>query len=197
MRTVTNTMYIVSALAVVGCGGSSGDDFGSVAGTVHGSSIEIKDAISASVTTTTAQGVTVHSAFILMANAANLCTDAMTKTEHPSEKGVVLSLFDVNGFTFTTPSVPGTYMIYQSGSLPAKSAVLSVSDSDSTCKTIAANGAKAATGSVTLAAVSGNAFTGSFDVALDSGDHITGHFTPQECPALQALVDNTAMAVCQ
>ena len=183
-------------MAAIGCGGGAGGDYGSVAGVVHGTTLEIDDAVSASVTTNS-QGITVHSALIFMANTADLCADAMTKTEHPNERGVFMSLFDSNGLTFTTPSAPGMYTIYQSGSPPAKAAVLSVSDSDATCKTIDASSAKASTGSVTLEAVSGNAFTGSFDVALDSGDHITGHFAPRECPALQALIDNTAPAICR
>jgi hypothetical protein len=197
MTTMTKTLCGLAVLAAVGCGGSSGGDFGSVAGTVHGSAVEITDAISASVTTTSSQGVTVHSAFIVMANAADLCADATANTAHPNEKGVIMSLFDVNGLTFTTPTGPGMYSIYQSGSPPAKSAVFSVSASDATCKTIATSSAKASTGSVTLTSVSGNDFTGSFDVALDSGDHITGQFTPQECPALQALIDNTMMSSCR
>jgi hypothetical protein len=196
MRTLVKTLGFATVIAVVGCGGGTGD-FGSVTGTVHGSAIVIDDAVSASVTTTTSQGLTIHSAVILMANAADLCGDATSKTEHPNERGVILSLFDVNGVTFTTPTAPGTYTIYQSGSPAAKAAALSVSDSDATCKTIAASSAKASTGSVTLAEVSGNAFTGSFDVALDSGDHITGHFTPQECPALQTLFDSTTMPACR
>jgi hypothetical protein len=196
MRTLVKTLGFATVIAVVGCGGGTGD-FGSVTGTVHGSAIVIDDAVSASVTTTTSQGITIHSAVILMANAADLCGDATSKTEHPNERGVILSLFDVNGVTFTTPTGPGTYTIYQSGAPAAKAASLSVSDSDATCKTIAASSAKASTGSVTLAEVSGNAFTGSFDVALDSGDHITGHFTPQECPALQTLFDSTTMPACR
>jgi hypothetical protein len=189
MRTTTLLVFAF----VIGCGGN---DVGSVSGTVHGMSIPVSDAISASVTTTV-NGLTVHSALIVIASSANLCADAMTNTSHPNEKGVILSLSDITGTTFTTPTAPGSYAIYQSGgSPPMKAATLTVSVSDATCKTVDASGAKATTGTVTLSAVSGNAFDGSFDVALDSGDHITGSFTPEECPTLQTLVTTATQGPC-
>jgi hypothetical protein len=194
MKKITRLSTLV-LLVMIGCGGSGGNSGGSVSGTVHGTSLNIQDAISASVTQTP-QGITTHTALVVMANASNLCGDIAGNISHPNEQGVAISMIDVNGATFTTPTAPGTYAIYQSGSPPAKAASLSVTVDDATCKGIAASSAKATSGTITLSAVSGNAFSGSFDVALDSGDHITGSFSPEECPGIQTQLDMPTQPVC-
>ena len=180
-----------SVIAVTACGG--GDSPGSVSGSVHGSGIAIGDVVSASVA---GKGTTLgqHFAFIEMSTTGNLCADATDPvTEHPDQEAVLIEMFDVNGTTFNTPTVPGTYAIYQgTGAAPPKSALLSVKEVDVNCKDIATSAAKATTGTITLTGVSGNVFSGTFDVALDSGDHLTGSFSPEECPALQTIIDSTA-----
>ncbi len=191
MRSIKLSMI----LAMCACGGSSP---GSVDGTVHGMTVPIGDVISSSATGRgTAAGA--HFAVIEMSTTSNLCADAVDPPiEHPSQQVVLLEMFDVNGTTLNTPTVPGTYAIFQgTGTPPAKSAVFAVKAIDAACKDIPTSDAKATTGTVTLASVSGNVFTGSFDVALDSGDHVTGSFEPEACPAIQAAIDSTATPTCR
>jgi hypothetical protein len=110
---------------------------------------------------------------------------------------VVISMTDVNGTTLNTPTVPGTYAIFQgTGTAPPKSANLNVRVIDSNCADVPAAEAKATTGTVTLSSISGDTFAGSFDVVLDSGDHLTGSFDPEPCPGIQAALDSTANPVC-
>jgi hypothetical protein len=192
MRNFLRLAFAALFVLLAACGGSPG----SVSGTVHGAAVPVTDAISAAVSINTTAG-TVHEAVIVLANHAQLCSDAMTNTAHPNEKGVIIGLSDVNGATATAPTAPGMYAIYQgTGVPPPKVSSLAVSVSDATCTTIMASGAKASTGSINLTAVSGNKFSGTFDVALDSGDHITGSFDPEECPALQTLLNQTTMSSC-
>jgi hypothetical protein len=187
MAILSRKQLVVAFLVCGACATNSNngdsDGQGAIQGTVHNQSFTIDDAVSAAVTVTDGS-TTVHTATILMANAADLCGDAMTNTSHPNEKGVGIILFDVNGTTTNTPTAPGTYTIAQGGTPPAKAAAFQVSSSDATCKDVATESVAAVTGTVTLTAVSGNKFTGSFDVVLDGGDHLTGAFTPSECPAL-------------
>jgi hypothetical protein len=68
---------------------------------------------------------------------------------------------------------------------------------DGTCQVIQSSVAKATSGTVTITAISGNKFSGSFDVALDSGDHISGNFDPNECPAIQNVIDHPSSQSCQ
>jgi hypothetical protein len=183
----------LSMMILVACGGGSGGDSGgSVGGKIHGSAFSIQDVISASV----AIGP-MHGAAIFMSSTSGLCKDAAINAEHPSQKGVVITLFDVNGATLNTPTAPGSYIIFQgSGTPPPKTATWDASVNDATCKTIAASSAKATTGTVTLSGISGNAFSGSYDVVLDSGDHVTGSFDPEACPDLQKAIDSDTPATC-
>lgn len=173
-----------------------GDGQGAIQGMLHGQSFMVDDAISAAVTITDG-ATTVHTATILMANAGDLCGDAMTNTSHPNEKGIGIILFDVNGTTTNTPTAPGTYTIAQGGTPPAKAAAVQVSSSDATCKDVEADNVSATSGTVTLTAVSGNKFTGNFDVVLASGDHLTGSFTPSECPVLATMPSSTQPETCR
>ncbi len=177
------------------CGGGSSP--GSVGGTVHGVSLKVGDAISASAQLNTTLGIE-HAAVIEMTSTGNTCAETQDPPiRHPDETAVVIELEDINGTTFNTPTVPGTYSIYQgTGTAPPKSASLQVKSVDSNCADIPTMEAKATTGTVTLASVSGNAFSGSFDVVLDSGDHITGSFEPEECPAIQTAINSTMTPVC-
>lgn len=191
-------LAFLAAGMAAGCGGSGGSASGGgdLTGSVHGSTIGIQDAISAAVTIT--QGTTTaHGAVILLSTSKTLCADAMTTATHPNEKAVIITLFDVNGMTLNTPTAPGTYTIAQSGTPPAKAAVLDVSAVDATCNDDQANDASATSGSVVLTSASGNAFHGTFDVVLDSGDHVTGDFSPQECPALQTALTTTSSGTCK
>lgn len=179
------------ALSVLAaCGGN---DAGSVSGKVHGTSISVDDSISAAVTINTNQ----HGASIVLANTPNACADITNRVTHPNEKVVIISVADYANLTFTTPTAPGTYSIYQGGSIPAKAAKLQVVMDDLNCNAIDNMGATATSGTVTLTTVSGNTFAGSFDALLDSQDHITGSFSPTECPAIQTLVDGQGSASCQ
>ena len=173
------------------------DSPGSVSGTVHGSSLKVGDAISASAQVNTTLG-SEHAAVIEMTSSGGECADSTNPpTRHPDETAVLISMSDVTGTTFNTPTVPGTYSIYQgSGAVPPKTASLSVRVLDTTCADVPTMEAKATTGTVTLTAVSGDAFTGSFDVVLDSGDHLTGSFDPEGCPAIQTAINSTGTPVC-
>ena len=193
MNMLTRSLSLLLLVSSIGCGS---DSPGSVTGSVHGATIGISDAVSSAVTIDTANGQ-VHGAAIVMATTSGLCGDASGNIEHPNQKGLTIVLFDINGTTFTTPTAPGAYTIYQSGSPPPKAATLSVFAVDATCAGIDSAQAAGATGTVNLTGVSGNAFDGNFDVALDSGDHITGSFSPGECPAIQTVLNSTSAPICQ
>ncbi|HEX4416296.1 MAG TPA: hypothetical protein VH165_00280 [Kofleriaceae bacterium] len=193
----TPHLLSVTLLLLAGaCGGGSSAGGGALTGAVHGQSIMIDDVISAAVTTTVA-GVSIHAAAIFMATSKDLCSDAMSNTEHPNEKASVILLTDINGTTFNTPTATGTYAIFQgSGTPPAKSAFFNVLVEDATCKDVTAQEAAGTSGTVTLTSFSGNQFSGNFDLVLDSGDHVTGSFDPSECPALSTVVNNSMTSTC-
>lgn len=181
--------FVLSVL--VACGGS---DAGSVSGTVHGAAVPVGDSISAAVMINTNQ----HAAAIAMSSTADACAEVTNRVTHPSEKVVVITVGDYANLTLTTPTAPGTYSIYQGGSVPPKAATLKVTFSDLNCADIANMDAKATSGTVTLTSVSGNAFDGTFDVVMDSTDHIKGSFHPMECPQIQSAIDNQGSAAsCQ
>ena len=191
-RNLSITLFLLAGAC--GGGDSSG---GSLSGTIHGQSFMIQDVISAVVTITPPGSPTLHEAVIVMANAKDLCADAMSSTEHPNEKAVVIQLTDINGTTSNTPTASGTYSVYQgSGTPPAKAAFFDVSVSDATCKDVTAQSATGASGTVTLSSLSGNRFSGNFDLVLDSGDHVTGSFDPRECPALNTLLNSSTTSSC-
>jgi hypothetical protein len=180
---------VLSMLAACG-----GDDAGSVSGTVHGTAIPVGDAVSAAVTISANQ----HGAAIVLTNAGDACAQLTDDVRHPSEKIVVITVGDYANLTLTTPTAPGTFQIYQGGSIPAKAATLEVVMNDLNCEAVSNLGAKATSGTVTLTKVSGNTFAGSFDALLDSEDHITGSFSPDECPAIQSAFDSAgSAAACQ
>ncbi|MGE5182999.1 MAG: hypothetical protein ACM31C_13095 [Acidobacteriota bacterium] len=169
---------------------------GSVSGTVKGQTYAIKDAISASVAITGNTG-TFHTAAILLANTSGMCADITANKQPPSVSVVSISLETVNGTTLNTPTMPGTFAIYQgSGTPPAMAATLSAKVYDATCKEVTTDTGTATTGTVTLTAISGNQFSGHYDVVMDSGDHITGSFDPEPCPALQTALDSTTPPAC-
>lgn len=183
---------IVLLLSVVAaCGGN---DAGGVSGTVHGTGISVSDSVSAAITVNTNQ----HGAAILLTSTGNTCANLMNRVEHPSERAVIITVEDVMNLTLTTPTVPGTYSIYQGGQAPPKAATLQVLVDDLNCQRVDNMGAKATSGTVTISSISGNHFAGSFDVVLDSTDHIKGTFDPMECPAIQSVIDNRGSAAsCQ
>ena len=188
MRTIQ--LLVVASLAACGSPGS-------VDGTVKGQAYDVGSSASATVTITfgTAQ---LHGAAIAMASTGGLCKDAEMNVVHPSQQYVTMFLADVNGVSFTTPTVPGTYSIYQTGtSPPPKAATLSVGTYDATCQQIETQSAAAISGTVVLDSISGNKFTGTYDVALNSGDHITGHFDPEGCPGLQTAINDGDNPVCK
>jgi hypothetical protein len=177
------------------CGCSGGNDAGSVSGTVHGKTIAVGDSNSAAVTI-----LGQHFAGIVLTSSGNQCADLGTRVEHPNEQAVAITLADVAGLTFSTPTVPGTYAIYQSRTqAPPKAATLQVLVDDTNCSRIANQSATATSGTVTITSISGNHFGGKFDVVVDSTDHITGTFAPTECPGIQTYYDNlgSAAASCQ
>ena len=180
---------VLTVLAACG-----GDDAGAVSGTVHGTGISVGDSVSAAI----AVNVNQHGAAILLTSTGNACTDLMNDVEHPGERAVIITVEDVMGLTLTTPTVPGTYSIYQGGQAPPKAATLGVLVDDLNCMRVDNMGAKATSGTVTISDISGNHFAGSFDVVLDSTDHIKGTFDPMECPAIQSVIDNAGSgASCQ
>lgn len=186
MRTILLVLSVAAS-----CGGN---DAGDVSGTVHGATISVGDSVSAAITVNTNQ----HGAAILLTSTGNSCTDLMNRVEHPSERAVIVTVEDVMGLTLTTPTVPGTYSIYQGGQAPPKAATLQVLVDDLNCQRVANMGAKATSGTVTISSISGNHFAGSFDVVLDSTDHLKGTFDPTECPAIQSTIDNAGSAAsCQ
>jgi hypothetical protein len=179
-----------------GGGGSSAAGGGALDGAVHGQSIMIEDAVSASITFMVGS-TQAHVAGIALSSTKDRCADAMSNTVHPNEKDVALLLGDVDGTTFNTPTAPGTYSIYQGyGTRPAKFASFAVSVFDATCHVVTAQEALSTSGTVTLSSVSGNRFSGSFDLVLDSGDHVTGSFDPEECPVLATRVNSTTPPSC-
>jgi len=191
MRTIGYVLVLASALCA--CGSDS--DPASLAGTIHGMTFAMHDSASAEVVVTTAGGAQLHAAGILLTSTTGTCADIMAKQSHQNEKAVFIVLWDVVGTTTNAPTVPGTYTIYQgSGTSPAKAGSFDAQANDATCHEIAADTAKAATGTVTLTAVSGMKYAGNFDVSLDSGDHVTGSFDPTECPDLGNFIASTTNA---
>jgi hypothetical protein len=178
---------LVSSLALVACMNSASGP-GSVEGSVGGKTFDVTDAISASVPFQLDNGQTAFEAVIVMANSKTLCADATANVLRQSEDIVVIRVTDVNGSTFTTPTVPDTYSIYQTGTPPAHAGLFSTRAIDATCTDIKASTTDAANGTVTLSSISGNRFSGTFDVALVTGDHITGTFDPEECPGLKSAM---------
>lgn len=183
MIPLSRNFSITWLLLAGACGGGGGG--GTLSGTVHGQSFMIEDATSA-VVTIAVGGINtdIHAAQIVMANAKNLCADAMSNASHHNEKGVSILLTDFNGSTSNPPTASGTYSVYQgSGTPAAKAAFVEVDVIDAMCKPVTAQDAFGASGTVTLTSVSGNRFSGNFDLVLDSGDHVIGSFDPKECPA--------------
>jgi len=188
MRTIP--LLVVVSLAA--CGGP-----GSVDGKVKGQNYAVSSSASAAVTLTVAT-TQLHGAAIAMTSTGGLCADLGANTVHPGQQYVTIFLSDVNNLTFSTPTVPGTYSIYQSNtSPPPKAATMSLGTYDATCQKIDSQSAAASSGTVMLDTVSGNKFAGTFDVVLDSGDHVTGEFDPQECPGIQTAINSGDQAVCK
>ena len=133
------SFVVLIALAACG-GGSPGPVPGSVTGTIHGGVYSIGDAISAPVTFI---GSTQRGAAILLSSSTNACNDATSPPIYPSEKRILIELFDAAGVTYTTPTTPGTYTIYPgTGMPPERTAALDASVFDTTCQVIAASAAK-------------------------------------------------------
>jgi len=174
-----------AGLTASACGG--GDDSpASLAGTIHGQSYSIQDAISSPLTYTTPGGRTINEALIALSTTGNACDGVSANTVQPNEQDIFIELTDFNGTAFGTPTAPGTYTIYTgNGTEPPNTAFFRALVVDGTCTDVPAKAAAGSTGTVTLAAITGNVFAGSFDVMLDSGDHVTGTFDPEACPALE------------
>lgn len=181
-RSIRGFGLILCSIAFGAC--MTSPEPGSVEGMVGGKSFAVTDAISASVPFTLSNGETAYEALIIMANSKTLCADATANVLRQSEDIVVIEVTDVNGATFTTPTIPETYSIYQTGNPPPHAGVFSTRAIDATCTDIKASTSQAANGTVTLSSISGNQFSGTFDVALATGDHVTGSFNPEECPGL-------------
>jgi hypothetical protein len=181
MRTIGYVLVLASALCA--CGSDSSP--ASLAGTIHGMTFAMHDSASGEVVVTTATGAMLHTGAVFLTSSSGTCADIMSNQAHQNEKGVLIVMWDVVGTTTNAPTAGGTYSIYQgSGTSPPKAATFNAQATDATCKEIATDSAKGATGTVTLTGVSGMRYTGHFDVSLDSGDHVTGSFDPTECPEL-------------
>lgn len=190
---------IVLAAAIVGgavaCSSSGGGGGGSVTGTVGGSTVSIKDVVSAKITGSGSDAGKSQGE-IIMANQTGLCAE-LTASSNDSKKNasaVFIAVANVDKTTFapTAPTAPGTYSIFVSDGTtppPEMAATLSVFSSDASCMTDDARTSDAVSGSVTITAVSGDKFSGSYDVTLANGDHITGKFNPEACPALNEPAD--------
>lgn len=141
---------------------------------------------------------TLHGAFIVMTSTPEICTDVTANVERANQKYVTITLSDVNGTSFTTPTAPGTYSIYQADTTPPpKAATLDVGVTDGSCNKIEGSSADATSGTVVLESVSGNVFKGTFNVVLNSGDTIKGSFDPEGCAGIQASLSNTTPPTCR
>ncbi len=183
-------MRYVFCLFVIGC--TSGSQ-GSVSGNLPGGGLQVADQISAVVTMDSDSD-----ARILLTNTMNLCQDVSASIDRKGEHYVMLVLHDVTATAKTAPTAPGTYTIYpNTGSEPAKSAVLTAGGFDANCQPNDAESAQGQSGTVTLSMVSGNVFAGTYDVVLNSGGHITGSFQPEACPSAAAALANSDGHSCQ
>src|SRR5262245_39283493 len=106
MKMLTSLMA-VTVVTLGGCGGGAGSSGpGSVQGTVHGTTIQIVDVVSAAISAETIKG-----ASIVMSTSGNLCDDLRANVQHPSTAYVSILLSDRTGDTLATPSAPGEYTI--------------------------------------------------------------------------------------
>ncbi len=165
---------------------SSGD--GSVTGDPPGGGFDVKDMISATVTSSDGAGDDASAARIVIASTTNLCGDAAGSIDRKGQHFILIELRDVAGATKTAPTAPGSYTIYpNTGSEPAKSASLTVGGLDDTCQLVDDADASAQSGTVTLTSVTGGAFAGSFNVTLNTGGSLAGSFAPTACPQLATV----------
>jgi hypothetical protein len=191
-------------LMIVGCGDGSSvvadaGPEGAVTGTVHNSSLDIKEVVSANIMSTTSTGTPSTNGAVLLSTTTGLCAELQANTAHPNQKFVLLQLFDVTSTTFTAPSVPGTYTVITPTTqppFPTTFAEVHAWLTDDNCTAPLASDAGGNSGSVTVTAVNGNTYTGTFDVNLDTNEHITGSFTPTECPALHAWLGSNTPPTC-
>jgi len=182
-------MRYLACLLVIGCT-SGGHTPGS--GNLPGGSVD-GDQISAVVTMDTDSD-----ARILMTNTMGLCHDVSASIDRKGEHYVMLVLHDVTATAKTAPTAPGTYTIYpNTGSEPAKSAVLTAGGYDANCNPNDAEAAQGQSGTVALTMVSSGVFAGTYDVVLNNGGHITGSFQPEACPGAAAALANSDGHSCQ
>lgn len=181
----TSTPTLIGLLFVASCSGGTSIG-GEMTGGVHGQSVKIVDAISASITQARDDGTTRQYGVVVMADKSHLCEDMTSWAFQPNETLVLFTLSDLDGTTFHTPTKPGVYTV-ETHSQATNTAGLEIVTFDDHCKAVNDQEASGASGTITLTAIDGDAFSGQFDVMLDSDDHITGTFEPRECPALVTL----------
>jgi hypothetical protein len=184
-----HSLAILGLALGAGCGG--GGPSITFNGTVQGQSFFPKDAISASVVTTSGSSRT--AGVVVIANAGGQCDDLVANRKPKKLLYMTIVLEDLDYATGATaaPTSPGTYGV--TGAV--KKAYISFTATDGQCAV--GQIVYSQDGTVALISVSNGAYTGTFDVHFDSGDHVTGSFSATACSQITPYYDpSTATWIC-
>jgi len=194
----SRVMRFLAYVLLIGCSSSGGTpDSGS--NQLPGGPFQVADQVSATITMGD-PGDTTSDARVRLSSTTGLCADlsASPPIDHKQQRIITIVLRDVAGSTKTAPTAPGTYTIYpNTGSEPAKSAVLTIASFNDSCQSNDAESGQGQSGTVTLTSIAGGVFAGSYDVVLNTGSHIAGGFRPTACPQGAAAFMNDADHACQ
>lgn len=156
-------------------------------GTIHGQSIQPKDAVSSPATVAFASG-SLPVAVIVIGDVPQLCGKINADVEPKSSHLLLLFLADSNSSSGAIQPAGGTgvFPVFTlgSGSPPPHFSFAEFGVNDDLCRQIDADSAKSVSGSVTLSANGGGAYTGTYDITFDSGDRVTGSFHTTTCQGL-------------
>ena len=182
-------LRLLACAGLVACGSNGAS--ATFAGTVHGVTMQPKDAISAKATVAFSSGAAPVAA-IVISDLGGLCITVSANLEPKSSRALFLFLADVNSSTgaIEPAAATGVFPVFVvgSGTPPAHFSVASFGANDALCKEITAQAADAVSGSVTLTANGGGAYDGTYDLTFDSGDHVTGAFHTGACDGLTSYL---------
>lgn len=181
---------VVLAIAAAACSGgggggsSGGSGSGSLSGTIGGSSVTVRSAITAPVDF--GGGVKVQA--IILTDASNACATISAGKQPPSAQLLIFEIGTVNGSSVEPPTATGTFHLFNSSTGPTDPniAAFIYDKSDANCTFIAS--ASSTSGTVTISSMSGGSFVGGADLLTDGGDSISATFTAANCPALGPLL---------
>lgn len=208
----------IAALGAAACG--SDNPKATVTGTVGGVKVTAGDAVSATLTLDASVSV----AAVAITNFADSCTKFTANQEPKNGQLLLMAVgdFDAANGKVTPAAAAGTFSVWAGGKCstttatscyingdcpsgetcaftalpPAKVAVVTYGASDATCKAIAAQSGRGASGTVTITKIEAGAITGTFDVSLSTGDRLTGTFGTSSCPGFAGFFTSTTPSTC-